>query len=95
MVVSIRNRGDAVLIVTRHAGTDLMGYVARSVLKGFFWNNPSMCDCISFVDLNLTLVEQIMLRKTFQTGFGEGQMPCVEITEGDLAEAAAHIQASV
>ena len=48
-----------------------------------------MCNCMSFVELNLIQVEQILLRKTLQTGAGEGQMPCVEITAGDLAEATA------
>ena len=89
MVVSIQNRGDAVLIVTRHSDVDLIGFVARTVLRGFFQENPSMCKCISFVDLNLTKFVQILLPKTPQLNGGEEQMQCVEITASDLAEAIA------
>ena len=87
MVVSIRNRGDAVLIITRHANIDLIGYVARSVLSNFFPNHPSMCNCMSFVELNLPKIEQILLRTTLKGESSAGQMLCVELTADDLAEA--------
>ena len=82
MVVPIRNRGHAVLIVTRYADIELIGFVARTALRGFFQDNPSMCNCMSFVELNLPTIEQILLRKTLQDEVSEEQMLCVEITSG-------------
>jgi hypothetical protein len=84
MVVPIRNRGDSVLIITRHADVELIGFVARSTLHGLLKDNPSMCDCISFVERNLPVMERILMRKALQDASGKGGTPCVEITSADL-----------
>jgi hypothetical protein len=85
MVVPIQNRGDAVLIFTRHANIELIGFVTRTTLHGFFKDSASMCDCMYFVERNLPTIEQILLRKSLQEQASEGQTPCVEITAADFA----------
>lgn len=85
MVVPIRNQGDSVLIITRHADVELIGFVARTTLRGLLKDNPSMCDCISFVWESLPMMERILLRKSLQDKNREGEIPCIEITAADLA----------
>jgi hypothetical protein len=84
MVVPIRNRGDSVLIITRHADVELIGFVARTTLRGLLNDNPSMCDCVSFVETSLPMMERILMRKSLQDASGKGETPCVEITAADL-----------
>jgi hypothetical protein len=84
MVVPIRNRGDSVLIITRHADVELIGFVARTTLRGLLKDNPSMCDCVSFVERSLPMMERILARKSLQDASGEGETPCIEITAADL-----------
>jgi hypothetical protein len=84
MVVPIRNRGDSVLIITRHADVELIGFVARTTLRGLLKDDPSMCDCISFVERRLPMMERILMRKSLQDASGNGRTPCVEITAADL-----------
>jgi hypothetical protein len=84
MVVPIRNRGDSVLIITRHADVELIGFVARTTLRSLLKDNPSMCDCISFVERSLPMMEPILMRKSLQDTSGKGETPCAEITAADL-----------
>jgi hypothetical protein len=85
IVLPIQDRGDAVVIVTRHTNIELIGFVARNALRAFFSDIPSMCDSMSFVERNLPRIERILLRKSLQEQASEGQIPCVEITAVDLA----------
>jgi hypothetical protein len=43
-----------------------------------------MCDCISFVERSLPVMERILMRKALQDASGKGETPCVEITSADL-----------
>ena len=84
MIVPIRKRGDSILIVTHHAATDLVGFVAQSTLAGLLRYKPPMQECVTFVQRHLPAFERILLRKSDIESAAEGSMPCVEITSADL-----------
>jgi hypothetical protein len=78
IVLSIRDKGDSVLIVTHCAGVTVMGFVAKTTLDDFFEHPPSMCECMMFVRANLERFEQILLRKSETGSCAEGTIACVE-----------------
>jgi hypothetical protein len=81
IALAIREKGDGVLIVTHCAGVNLMGFVAKTSLHGFFGRSPSMCECIGFVQTNLQRFEQILLRKSTTDPCAEGTIACLEATD--------------
>jgi hypothetical protein len=81
IVLAVREKGDGVLIVTHCAGANLMGFVAKATLDGFFESPPSMCECMRFVQTNLQRFEQILLRKSTTDLCAEGTIACVEATD--------------
>jgi hypothetical protein len=84
MVVPIRNRGEAVLIVTRCAETMLIGYLARTALADFLQRQPSICQCLSFVEHHLSTIERILLHKAGEDVGMAGAIPCIEISATDI-----------
>jgi hypothetical protein len=89
MVVPIRNRGDSVLIMTRRADVELVGFVARRTLSEIVGQSSSdrslsNCQCISIVKQNLDFIEQVLFQKSRQVKCADGTIPCVEICADDL-----------
>jgi hypothetical protein len=76
--LSIRDKGDSVLIVTHCAGVNLMGFIAKTTLNDFFEQPPSMCECMMFVKKNPQRFEQILLRKSNTDSRADGMIACVE-----------------
>jgi hypothetical protein len=84
MIVPLQKHGDSVLVVTRKADTELMGFVAKSTLHKFFRHEPPMCGCVLFVERNLPAIEEILLRKSKHERGTDGLIRCVEVTAADL-----------
>jgi hypothetical protein len=84
MVVPIRDKGDAVVIVSLHDGEPLIGYVAKATLKDYFQRDLTNCHGLLLVRSNLQLFEMLLAAKSKRMGRAEGAMPCVEITLTDV-----------
>jgi hypothetical protein len=88
MAIPIRDKGDAVLIVTNREGVILMGFVAETTLRQLFELPPTMRQCITFVEQHLESFERVLLRKSMAASYVDGSLACVEIELADLAGAA-------
>ncbi len=64
MVVPIRDKGDAVLIVSLHDGEPLMGYVTTATLEGYFQRPLTGCDAFLLVKCNLQSFETMLATKS-------------------------------
>jgi hypothetical protein len=84
MIVPIEDRGDAVLVFTRYAETELVGFILLSTLATLFEHAPRDCDCIELIRRNLPRLEAVLLRKRRENGDTQGVIPCVELTGADL-----------
>jgi hypothetical protein len=87
MAIPIRDKGDAVLIVTNCAGVILMGFVAETTLGPFFECPPTMGQCIAFVERHLPSFEHVLLHKSMATTYSDGSIACVEVEHADLVGA--------
>jgi hypothetical protein len=85
MVVPIQDRGDAVLIVSQHAGVTLMGFVVNATLSGVLRRSLSNCECMAIVERHLPRFEAILARKTAEADYIETSIACVEITADELS----------
>jgi hypothetical protein len=83
MVVPIRDKGDAILIVSLHDGEPLIGYVAKTTLRDYFQRDLTNCHCWLFVRANLQLFEMLLAAKSKRIK-REGSMLCIEITLMDV-----------
>ena len=81
---SIVDRGDAVLIVTSHAGVILVGFVTRSSLSDLHGSPQPMPECITFVQNNMHVLKPLLLEKSGQRTFSDNPMGCIEITLDDI-----------
>jgi hypothetical protein len=86
MVAPIRNRGDSILIVTHHAGRELIGFIARTTLAAFFRGTPSIGDCMSFVERNLDVIELTLLTHS-EVDDEDDSLRCVELALPELEQA--------
>jgi hypothetical protein len=90
MIVPIRKRGDSVLILSCHAETELIGFVAQTTLAQVLHHKPPMHECMSLVQRHLKEIEPILLRKSQSVDrhgdSGAEITPCVEITTADLTQ---------
>jgi hypothetical protein len=84
MVLPIRDKGDAVLIVSLHDGEPLIGYVAKATLRDYFERDLTNCHGLLAVRSNLEFFEMLLAAKSKRTGRAEGSMPCIEITLMDV-----------
>lgn len=83
MVVPIRHRGDAVLIVSVHDGEPLIGYVAKATLRDYFQHDLTNCRGLGIVRANLQLFEMLLAAKSKRIE-RQASMPCIEITLMDV-----------
>jgi hypothetical protein len=83
MVVPIRDKGDAILIVSLHDGEPLIGYVAKTTLRDYFQRDLTNCHCWLVVRANLQLFEMLLAAKSKRIK-REGSMLCIEITLMDV-----------
>jgi hypothetical protein len=86
MVVPIRNRGDSILIVTHQCGRELTGFITRTTLAAFFRGTPSICDCMSFVEQNLDVIELTLLTHS-ELDEEYGSARCIELALPELEQA--------
>jgi hypothetical protein len=87
LAVPIRDKGDAVLIVSSSSGAIVFGFVTATTLREHFPHSPTICECMAFVELNLALFEQILLRKSGAEANPFRTLGCVEIEASDLQSA--------
>src|SRR5258708_25530670 len=83
MIVPIRDKGDAVVIVSLHDGEPLIGYVAKATLQDYFRRDLTNCHGLQVVRSNLQLFEMLLAAKSKRIE-REGSMPCIEITLMDV-----------
>jgi len=88
MAIPIRDKGDAVLIVTNCAGRVLMGFVAETTLEPFFDSSPTTSQCIEFVKQRLPAFERVLLKKSMAGAYCDDSIACVEVEHADLVGAA-------
>jgi len=84
MVVPIRDKGDAVVIVSLHDGEPLIGFVANATLRDYFRRDLANCHGLQIVRCNLQLFEMLLAAKSKRIRRAEGAMPCIEITLRDV-----------
>jgi hypothetical protein len=86
MAIPIRDETDAVLIVTNLNEATLMGYVTQTALSGLLQNQPTMSECLDFVERHLPTFERILAKKSKREAYAETSIDCVEVNADDLAQ---------
>jgi hypothetical protein len=84
MTIPIRDKGEAVLIVSFSAGVILMGFVTVTTLRDFFRHPPSTCECRAFVEQHLPAFEEALFGKSTAAAYADETLTCVEIEASDL-----------
>jgi hypothetical protein len=84
MVVPIRDKGDAVLIVSLQDGEPVIGYVTNATLRDYFQHDLTNCDGLLLVKSNLQSFETMLAAKSKGIGRAAGAMPLVEIALADV-----------
>jgi hypothetical protein len=90
MVVPIRDKGDAVLIVSLRDDEPLIGYVTRAALEDYFQRDLTNCDAILLVQCNFQSFEIMLAAKSMLAikSMGceraQGSRPCIEMTLSDM-----------
>jgi hypothetical protein len=87
MIVPIRDKGDAVLIISWSGSRSIFGYVTRSTLQAWFDRPLTMCDCRLLVETNLHVIEPILRARSQAEEVAAELIPLIEITDSDLRRA--------
>jgi hypothetical protein len=86
MIVPIVDKGDAVLIVSGQEGQPIVGYITGRTLEHVCKRRLSVCAWRSIVQFNLSLFEEVLVKKFIPNQHADKTTPAVEITIVDLPE---------
>jgi hypothetical protein len=84
MVIPLEDKGDAILIVSRHAESAVVGFVCEATIAGLFEHRLSTAECVAFVERHMQTFERILVQKSGEEIFVDDALACVEITDRDL-----------
>jgi hypothetical protein len=92
LCIPIRDRGHAVLIISRGGQSILMGFVAQETLAHVVDHEMTSCECVNFVQRHLPLFEGILRRKSESQALADPPLTCVEIEVADLLSGTGRLQ---
>ena len=84
MVVPIKDRGDAVLMIGRYRDNIVIGFVLQKTLVEYWCSAAPILECVSFVERHVPDFEEAIHRISRVTITDSDLIPCVEVTLAEL-----------